>query len=100
MWYIMQADPGAELIVGFKQDMTKENYEKHLNEGKLTDILNYEKVKEGDTFFINTGKVHAIGAGILLAEIQQTSDITYRVYDFNRKDKEGNLRRTSYGTCH
>lgn len=92
MWYIMQADPGAELIVGFKQDMTKENYEKHLNEGKLTDILNYEKVKEGDTFFINTGKVHAIGAGILLAEIQQTSDITYRVYDFNRKDKEGNLR--------
>jgi mannose-6-phosphate isomerase len=54
--------------------------------------LNYEEVKEGDTFFINTGKIHAIGAGVLLAEIQQTSDITYRVFDFNRKDKNGNLR--------
>lgn len=92
MWYITQADEGSELIVGFNKEVTKEEYQEHLNNNTLTDILNYEKVKEGDTFFINTGKIHAIGAGIMLAEIQQTSDITYRVYDFNRKDKEGNLR--------
>ncbi|MFK8284170.1 type I phosphomannose isomerase catalytic subunit [Capnocytophaga canis] len=92
MWYVMQADPGAKLIVGFNKDVTKEEYQKHLTEGTLTDIMNYEEVSEGDTFFINTGKVHAIGGGIIIAEIQQTSDITYRVYDFNRKDKNGNLR--------
>ena len=92
MWYIMQADEGAELIVGFNKDVKKSEYVDHLENNKLEDILNYEKVREGDTFFINTGKVHAIGAGIMLAEIQQTSDITYRVYDWNRKDKDGNTR--------
>lgn len=92
MWYVMQADEGAELIVGFNKSVTKEEYQQHLNNGTLTDIMNYEKVHEGDTFFINTGKVHAIGGGIIIAEIQQTSDITYRVYDFNRRDKNGNLR--------
>ena len=92
MWYIMDADPGAELIVGFNRDVTKEEYQNHLNEDRLLELLNYEEVKEGDTFFIQTGKIHAIGAGVLLAEIQQTSDITYRVFDFNRRDKEGNLR--------
>ncbi|MGS2741970.1 type I phosphomannose isomerase catalytic subunit [Sinomicrobium sp. M5D2P17] len=92
MWYIMQADEGADLIVGFNKNVTKEEYAANLEKNTLTDILNYEKVKEGDTFFINTGKVHAIGAGVLLAEIQQTSDVTYRIYDFNRKDKEGNTR--------
>jgi mannose-6-phosphate isomerase len=92
MWYIMDADPGAELIVGFNRDVTKEEYQEHLNEDRLLELLNYEAVEEGDTFFIRTGKIHAIGAGVLLAEIQQTSDITYRVFDFNRRDKEGNLR--------
>ncbi|WP_437399609.1 type I phosphomannose isomerase catalytic subunit [Flagellimonas lutimaris] len=92
MWYIMDADPGAKLIVGFNKDVEKEEYVKSLEEGTLTDLMNYEEVGEGDTFFINTGKIHAIGAGVLLAEIQQTSDITYRVFDFNRRDKEGNLR--------
>jgi mannose-6-phosphate isomerase len=92
MWYIMDADPGAKLIVGFNKDVEKEEYVKSLEEGTLTDLMNYEEVKEGDTFFINTGKIHAIGAGVLLAEIQQTSDITYRVFDFNRRDKDGNLR--------
>ncbi|MBO0342742.1 type I phosphomannose isomerase catalytic subunit [Flagellimonas profundi] len=92
MWYIMDADPGAKLIVGFNKDVEKEEYVKSIEEGTLTDLMNYETVGEGDTFFINTGKIHAIGAGVLLAEIQQTSDITYRVFDFNRKDKEGNLR--------
>tara|TARA_R110000744_G_scaffold96926_2_gene187290 strand:- start:31 stop:999 length:969 start_codon:yes stop_codon:yes gene_type:complete len=92
MWYIMDADPKAELIVGFNKDVTKEEYAKSIDNDTLLDLLNYEQVKEGDTFFINTGKIHAIGAGVMLAEIQQTSDVTYRVFDFNRKDKEGNLR--------
>jgi len=92
MWYIMNADENAELIVGFNKDVTKNEYAKSLKENKLLEILNYEKVAEGDTFFINTGKIHAIGAGVLLAEIQQTSDVTYRVYDFNRRDADGNLR--------
>ncbi len=92
MWYIMHADDDANLIVGFNKDVTKEEYMNSLKENTLLDSLNYEKVREGDTFFINTGKIHAIGAGVMLAEIQQTSDITYRVFDFNRKDKDGNYR--------
>lgn len=92
MWYVMDADQDAELIVGFNKDVAKEEYAASIENDTLLDLLNYEKVKEGDTFFINTGKIHAIGAGVLLAEIQQTSDITYRVFDFNRKDKNGNLR--------
>lgn len=92
MWYIMDADPGGQLIVGFNKDVTKDDYVKSLEDGTLMGLLNYEVVKEGDTFFIDTGTIHAIGAGVLLAEIQQTSDLTYRVYDFDRKDKEGNLR--------
>jgi len=92
MWYIMDADPKAELIVGFNKDVTKEEYAESVVNDTLLDLLNYEQVKEGDAFFINTGKIHAIGAGVMLAEIQQMSDITYRVFDFNRKDKKGNLR--------
>jgi len=92
MWYVMDADSDAKLIVGFNKDVTKEEYSKSLESDTLLDLLNYESVKEGDTFFINTGKIHAIGAGVLLAEIQQTSDVTYRVFDFNRKDKNGNFR--------
>jgi len=92
MWYIMDADEDANLIVGFNQPMTREQYVQSLENKTLLDYMNYEKVQTGDTFFINTGKIHAIGAGVLLAEIQQTSDITYRVFDFDRRDKEGNLR--------
>ncbi len=92
MWYVMNADKDANLIVGFNKDVTKEEYAKSIENDTLVDLMNYESVKEGDTFFINTGKIHAIGAGVLLAEIQQTSDVTYRVFDFNRKDKNGNLR--------
>lgn len=92
MWYVMDADKDANLIVGFNRDVTKEEYMDSLESDTLLELLNYERVSEGDTFFINTGKIHAIGAGVLLAEIQQTSDITYRVFDFNRKDKNGNLR--------
>lgn len=92
MWYIMQADEDAKLIVGFNKDVSREEYVENMKNNSLENILNYESVKEGDTFFINTGKIHAIGGGIVLAEIQQTSDITYRVYDWNRKDKNGKTR--------
>jgi mannose-6-phosphate isomerase len=90
MWYVMQADENANLIVGFKKDVTKEEYISHLNNKSLSDILNIVVVKKGDVYFIPTGRVHAIGAGVLLAEIQQTSDITYRIYDWDRKDDQGN----------
>ena len=92
MWYVMQADKDANLIVGFNQKMDKETYLKHLEDKSLIKILNLDKVKEGDAYFIEAGRVHAIGAGVLLAEIQQTSDVTYRVYDWDRKDDEGNER--------
>jgi mannose-6-phosphate isomerase len=92
MWYVMQADKDANLIVGFNQKVDKETYLKHLENKTLTQILNFDKVKEGDTYFIEAGRVHAIGAGVMLAEIQQTSDITYRVYDWDRLDADGNER--------
>ena len=92
MWYVMQADKEAKLIVGFNKKMTPELYLQHLNDHTLPDILNMHEVKEGDTFFIEVGRVHAIGAGVMLAEIQQTSDITYRVYDWDRVDDQGNPR--------
>ncbi|WP_417860703.1 type I phosphomannose isomerase catalytic subunit [Winogradskyella sediminis] len=92
MWYVMQADKDANLIVGFKGEVDKATYLKHLENNTLTEILNFDKVKEGDTYFIEAGRVHAIGAGVLLAEIQQTSDVTYRVYDWDRVDDEGNAR--------
>lgn len=92
MWYVMQADKDSNLIVGFNQKVTPELYLKHLENKTLTKILNFENVKSGDTFFIEVGRVHAIGAGVMVAEIQQTSDITYRVYDWDRKDDQGNER--------
>lgn len=92
MWYVMQADEGSNLIVDFNQKMTPELYLEHLDNKTLPKILNFDKVKAGDTYFIEVGRVHAIGAGVLLAEIQQTSDITYRIYDWERKDDFGNER--------
>jgi len=92
MWFVMQADVDANLIVGFNQKVDKETYLKHLKDNTLTQILNFDKVKEGDSYFIEAGRVHAIGAGVMLAEIQQTSDITYRVYDWDRVDADGNER--------
>jgi len=92
MWYVVQADKGANLIVGFNQKTDLSSYLEHLKGGKLLDILNVDVVEKGDVYFIPPGRIHAIGAGVLLAEIQQTSDVTYRVFDWNRKDKEGNLR--------
>lgn len=92
MWYIMQADENARIILGFKENSSSEEYLKNLNNNTLPSILKEYKVKKGDVFFIETGTIHAIGAGILLAEIQQTSDITYRVYDWDRVDENGNSR--------
>ena len=92
MWYVMQADQDSNLIVGFNQDMNAEKYLHHLDNKSLTEILNFDKVQAGDTYFIEVGRVHAIGAGVMLAEIQQTSDITYRVYDWDRVDDKGNER--------
>lgn len=92
MWYVMQADKGSKLNAGFNQKVDKEKYLKALEANELTDILNFEEVDEGDVFFIPAGRVHAIGKGILLAEIQQTSDVTYRIYDYDRRDDKGNPR--------
>ena len=92
MWYIIQADEGATLITGFNQPMDKEMYKSHVEANRVMEILNKEPVKAGDVFFIPAGRIHTIGKGILLAEIQQTSDVTYRIYDFDRKDAAGNQR--------
>ena len=92
MWYILDCEEGAALYYGFKEDTTREAYESAIKEGRLTEILNRVPVKRGDVFFIPAGTVHAIGAGILICEIQQNSNTTYRVYDYNRRDKNGNLR--------
>ena len=92
MWYILDCEEGAALYYGFREDTTREEYESAIREGRLTDILNRVPVKRGDVFFIPAGTVHAIGAGILICEIQQNSNTTYRVYDYNRRDKDGNLR--------
>ncbi|WP_338731132.1 type I phosphomannose isomerase catalytic subunit [Mangrovimonas cancribranchiae] len=92
MWYVMQADEGSNLIIDFKEKITPEVYLNHLENKTLPSILNFEQVTSGDTFFIEVGRVHAIGAGVMLAEIQQTSDITYRVYDWNRVDANGKGR--------
>lgn len=92
MWYIFEADDDASLISGFSKPVTKESYLEAFESGKLEEILCRTKVKSGDVFNLPAGRVHTIGAGILLAEIQQTSDITYRIYDFDRKDSDGNLR--------
>ena len=92
MWYILACEPGARLMIGFKPGVTREIYLKAVEEGTVGDLLNSVPVKPGDAYFIPAGTVHAIGKGIVLAEIQQTSDITYRIFDWNRTDKDGNPR--------
>ncbi len=92
MWYVIEADPGSTLIAGFNQPVDEKTYLEKLNSGRLTDILNKEKAEAGDVFFLPAGRVHTIGKGLLIAEIQQTSDITYRIYDFDRVDDKGNKR--------
>jgi mannose-6-phosphate isomerase len=85
MWYILESGQDSKIYSGFKEGVTKEIYEEAVKNGTIADLLNIEKAEPGDVFFIPAGKVHAIGAGIVLVEIQQTSDITYRIFDWNRK---------------
>jgi mannose-6-phosphate isomerase len=93
MWYIMPSFEDATITVGFKEQIDKNSYQKHLDNNTITDVLNEFPVKAGDAFYIPTGRVHAIGAGVVLAEIQQSSDVTYRIYDYDRKDaKTGKTR--------
>lgn len=89
MWYVAYAEPGAELISGFNRVMDAEQYISYLNNGKILEIMNYEKVQKGDVYFTPAGRVHALGPGLLIFEIQQTSDLTYRIYDFDRVDDKG-----------
>lgn len=92
MWYVIDAAPGAFLYSGFAKQLTPERYIKSIEDNSFTDMPAKHDVHPGDVFFLPAGRVHAIGAGCFIAEIQQTSDITYRIYDFNRKDVQGNPR--------
>lgn len=93
MWVVIDCDPGSTLYYGLNHDCTKEELRAAIEQGTMEKCLNQVLVRPGDVFFIPPGTIHAIGAGILLAEIQQNSDITYRLYDYGRRDAHGNLRR-------
>lgn len=92
MWYIMDSDKNAKLRAGMKEKITPEQYKQMVENDTITEAIAEYKVKEGDCFFLPAGRIHSIGTGCFLAEIQQTSDVTYRIYDFKRKDKDGNYR--------
>ena len=92
MWYVMESDADASLRSGLKQQITPKQYKERGENDTITEALSEYPVKEGDVFFLPAGRIHSIGAGCFLAEIQETSDVTYRIYDFKRKDKEGNYR--------
>lgn len=92
MWYIVECEPNARLYHGFKREVSKAEFEERIKENTLTEVLNAVPVKKGDVFFIEAGTIHAIGADILIAEIQQNSNVTYRVYDYGRKGADGNER--------
>lgn len=100
MWHIVQADKNSKLIVGFNTVVDKRIYSEAIEKGDIVSLLNFVKVDKRDSFFINSGTVHAIGAGILLAEIQQTSDITYRVFDWKRKGFNGKERELHTGLAY
>jgi mannose-6-phosphate isomerase len=91
-WYILDSDPDAQLISGFNKKIDKTQYLEHLQSKTLTEVMNFEKVAAGDVFYMPAGRVHALGPGVLLAEIQETSDTTYRIYDWDRVDSEGKSR--------
>ncbi|MBQ8674581.1 MAG: class I mannose-6-phosphate isomerase [Bacteroides sp.] len=92
MWYVIDADKGAKLISGFAREITPEAYQERVDNGTFAEVLCTCDVRPGDVFYVPAGRVHGIGAGAFVAEIQQTSDITYRIFDYNRKDKEGKSR--------
>lgn len=92
MWYLLDSDKDATLLCGLKQQITPSQYAEMVANDTIVDAIARYNVKEGDCFFLPAGRIHAIGTGCFLAEIQQTSDVTYRIYDFKRKDKDGNYR--------
>lgn len=92
MWYVLDCEDGASLYYGFNRTITKDEFRERINNNTLLEVLNKVPVKKGDVFFIESGTVHAIGKGIMICEIQQNSNTTYRVYDYNRKDSDGNTR--------
>ena len=92
MWYVVEAEAGAGIYLGFKKDTAREEYEAAIKNNTLTELLNFFEVKAGDCYFIPSGTIHAIGTGCLICEIQQNSNLTYRVYDYGRKDKDGKER--------
>lgn len=92
MWYVVDAEKGALINSGFKQAISRQQYLEHVENGTLTEVLQFDEAHPGDVFFIPAGRIHAIGKGVMVAEIQQTSDVTYRISDYNRKDAHGNLR--------
>lgn len=92
MWYVIDAEKDATLVYGLKKDITREQFQDYAKNGKIAEILNFVPVNKGDVFFIRSGMIHAIGKGILIAEIQQNSNLTYRVYDYDRKGTDGKTR--------
>lgn len=92
MWYVIKAADGAHLYAGFKQEITPEEYQKRIADGTITEVLADHQVKAGDVFYLPAGRVHAICGGILLAEVQQSSDVTYRIFDYNRPGMDGKPR--------
>ena len=92
MWYILDAEEGAGIYYGFQRDVTRAEMEEAIRTNTLTDILRFVPVQKGESYFIPSGTIHAIGKGLLIAEIQQNSNVTYRVYDYGRKDAQGNTR--------
>lgn len=93
MWYVMDSAPEASMLVGLKRKITPEEYKNMVADGTIVDAINRYDVKEGDCFFLPSGRIHSIGKGCFLCEIQQTCDVTYRIYDFKRKDKDGHYRQ-------
>lgn len=92
MWYVVEAEEGAGLYMGLKEKCTPEVFSAAVKDGTVENLLSFKKVKKGDVYFIPSGTIHAIGAGVLIFEIQQNSTLTYRLYDYMRRDKDGNLR--------
>ncbi len=92
MWYVIDAEPGAHLYYGFEKEISKEEFRERIENNTLEEVLHAAPVEKGDVFFIQSGTLHAIGAGILIAEIQQNSNVTYRIYDYGRRDKDGKTR--------
>ena len=92
MWYVLEAEPGASLLTGFSRPIAPAEYERRVADNTLTDVLNRQAIASGDVFYLPAGRVHSIGKGSFIVEIQQSSDITYRIYDFDRRDAAGNSR--------